>query len=244
MTEDHDAIEELLAGYAMRSLDGEDVHEADRLLAEHVPTCPRCRESLAAFQELAGELGLAASPVEPPELLWARLRSDIRGSEHPVAPRRGVAAWVAAAAAIAVFGLAAWNTVLNQRLGHVQTTQHVVTDAMTFMNQPGSRVVDLSDRTHAARRVLMAYRPRETRVFLIGTEIPNPAPGREYRVWLGRDGTFKYYGSFVPDDGIVVLPLSFDASLYDEVLITEESADSGPTAPRGTHRWSGKLAAA
>jgi hypothetical protein len=243
LIEDHHRIEEVLAGHTMHSLDGEDAREADRLLAEHVPGCRQCRETLAAFQDVLGELALAASPVEPPELLLARLRSEMGHQPVPelVAPRRSFAMWVAAAAAVAVFGLVAWNSILDQRLGHVQSTQKKVTDAVTFMNQPGSKVVDLTDARFTSSRVLMGYRPRETRVFLIGTDVPDPSPGQEYRLWLGQGGRFTYVSGFAPEDGIVVLPLEFDASRYDEILITEEPADSDYSVPRGSHRWSATL---
>src|SRR2546430_15749063 len=75
--EDHDRIEELLAGHALRALSGEDAIETDRLVREHVPTCERCRATLGAFDELGGELALAARPIEPPDLLLGRLRKEI-----------------------------------------------------------------------------------------------------------------------------------------------------------------------
>ena len=40
LTETHEAIEELLAGYVLRSLSGEDAARADHLLSDHVPQCP------------------------------------------------------------------------------------------------------------------------------------------------------------------------------------------------------------
>ena len=63
MTEDHERIDELLAGYVLLSLEGEDAAEADRLLSEHVPGCARCRRTLADFQALSGDLALAAAPL-------------------------------------------------------------------------------------------------------------------------------------------------------------------------------------
>jgi hypothetical protein len=248
MTEDHDRIDELLAGHAMHSLDGEDAREAELLLTEHVPGCQRCRETVAEFQDLVGELALAASPVEPPELLLARLRADMRPPEMPVAadpqripPQRSIAMWAAVAAAVAVFGLGAWNAVLNQRIGHVQSTQRNVANAVSFLNEPGSKVVDLTDARFTSSRVVMGYRPRETHVVLFGTDIPTPAAGHEYRLWLGQSGTFKLIRAFLPEDGIVVLGLTFDASRYDQILITEEPVEADTSAPRGTHRWSATL---
>jgi predicted anti-sigma-YlaC factor YlaD len=59
---DHDRIEELLAGYVLRSLSGDDAREADRLLSEHVPSCPACRATLNDFQALMGEMAPSRSP--------------------------------------------------------------------------------------------------------------------------------------------------------------------------------------
>src|SRR5947208_12860439 len=96
---DHERIEALLAGYALRALSDADAVEADRLLAEHVPTCERCGATLEAFTEIGGELGMAARPVEPPDVLLPRLRHAIagRGPAH----RRRLGAWTAGAAAAA-----------------------------------------------------------------------------------------------------------------------------------------------
>ena len=55
MIEDHTAIEELLAGYVLRSLTGEDASEADRLLSDHVPICSLCRQTLAGFLGIAND---------------------------------------------------------------------------------------------------------------------------------------------------------------------------------------------
>jgi hypothetical protein len=248
VTEDHEAIEELLAGYALRSLEEDDAREAERILADHVPGCLQCRETLAAFQEVLGELGLSARPVEPPDLLLARLRAEIAGVEETARPsvrhRRPFASLVAAAAAIAMLGLVGWNAVLNQRLGHVQSQQQKVAGAVSFLNAPGSKVVGLRDAQLTSSQVLMGYRPQETRVVLFGTEVPEPSAGHVYRLWLGQDGDYNWVGNFVPDEGIVVLTLRFDASRYDQILITEEPSGETPIAPHGSHRWSATLAPA
>ena len=75
---DHQRIDELIAGHVLRALEGEDAAEAERVLAEHVPTCPRCRSILDELEETAGDLALAAGPAPPPELLLTRLHREIR----------------------------------------------------------------------------------------------------------------------------------------------------------------------
>jgi len=58
VTDHHELNLELLAGYALLALEGEDALEADRLLSDHVPWCATCRATLADFQSVTGELAL------------------------------------------------------------------------------------------------------------------------------------------------------------------------------------------
>src|SRR5207247_8831127 len=120
MSDQHERIEELLAGYALRALSDEDAAEADRLLAEHVPTCERCWELLPSYLEVGGDLALAAAPAEPPELLLPSLRQDI-AERRVTVRRRPLLAWGAAVAAAAVVGVVSWHTVaLNGRLSQAE----------------------------------------------------------------------------------------------------------------------------
>ena len=85
---DHEAIDELLAGYVLRSLTGEDAEAADRLLTDHVPECTDCRATLDAFQGLTGDIALVAAPVPVPASL-IRWRSQ---AARAVIPRCSVVA--------------------------------------------------------------------------------------------------------------------------------------------------------
>ncbi|MDQ3210096.1 MAG: hypothetical protein M3Q20_02795, partial [Actinomycetota bacterium] len=84
MIDEHEHIEELLAGYVLRSLSGADAAEADLLLSDHVPGCRRCKESLDDFERLSADLAFAAEPMAPPETLLPRLHREL----EPQAPRR------------------------------------------------------------------------------------------------------------------------------------------------------------
>ena len=66
MIEDHEAIQELLAGYALRSLADQDAVEADQLLTHHVPACSDCRATMQAFGAVAADLSLDAPAGAPP----------------------------------------------------------------------------------------------------------------------------------------------------------------------------------
>src|SRR5205814_7768874 len=83
-------IEELLAGHALGALSGEDRARADRLLAEHVPTCDVCRAWPGKSLLISGDLALATPPVAPPEIQWRRLSKEVIA---PPTPRLRSPAW-------------------------------------------------------------------------------------------------------------------------------------------------------
>jgi hypothetical protein len=90
--EDHGRIEELLAGYALRSLEGSDAADADRLLADHVPACAGCRQTLDAFVAIAGDLALDA-PVLPPPRRSCRGCSASSSHGFAASSRSGWSPW-------------------------------------------------------------------------------------------------------------------------------------------------------
>lgn len=232
MTEDHERIDELLAGYALQSLSGPDAEEADRLLSGHVPRCVRCRETLEAFREVAGELALAPRPVEPPDLVLARIR---RGVGHP-RRRRPLSVWATAGAVAAILALSSWNALLTQRMERTEERNALFADAFSALSQPAASKVVLEGERRPPARMLLAFVPGEERMYLVGTHVPEPGEGRVYRVWLGGDEGFTWAGDFEPDRGVVALIIMVDPAHYRQLLITEEEGDTAPTAP-GVRRW-------
>ena len=239
MTEDHERIEELLAGHALGALDGEDRAEADRLLAEHVPTCLRCRTTLDPFLDVAGDLALAAPAAQPPDLLWGRLKRDVLA---PPAPRRRrVFAWGSVVtAAAAVVGLAAWNATLNTRLSNEVASQRQLSNAITTLADPNSTKVRLDSDTEP-NPMEAAYVTRQAHLSIVGVGIPDPAPGQVYRLWLVGSQGNRLARDFRPDHGVVVLTVSVDPSRYSELVITEEHAGRPGNGPGGRLRWSSGL---
>jgi len=120
MNEDHDRIQELLAGYVLLSLSGEDAVEADRLLSEHVPSCPLCRDQVAGFQAVAGDLATAVSPVQPPDLLLPRIRRGV--DETPIRGRHRASLVAVAAGVAAIVGLAGLSVQLGGRVSRIPGT--------------------------------------------------------------------------------------------------------------------------
>ena len=184
----------------LRSLSGEDAAEADLLLSEHVPTCARCRATLAAFQAVSADLALDATPVEPPETLLPRLHREL---EPPSRRRRPMQVFAVAASVAVVAGLAGLAVTQNVRANQGQRQASALRAAMDTAALPNANLVPVGPATRglgAGPGGLLPLRSRRA----------CSSPGMVYRVWLVAGATPTYVGEFVPDDGFVNLELHFD----------------------------------
>jgi hypothetical protein len=243
MVDSHEWIEELLAGYALRGLSGEDAVVADRLLSEHVPLCPICRDTLAAFQGVAGEMALAPTPVRPPDLLLQRMHDSL--ADSPLRRRRPVSLWAVAASFVAVLGLAGWNVTLGLRANHAEDRATTLANVMDVATRTDASHVLLNPSGSATGSPMQEVSaPGVEDIYFYGRDIPDPAPGHVYRVWLGKGGQFVPRGVFIPDQGIALFKLRINPNLFDEILITEDVAGSIPAQPSpASHRWEATLTA-
>lgn len=245
LTEDHDRIEELLAGYVLRSLSGEDAIRADRLLTDHVPMCPACRRTLSELQELSGELALAAGTASPPDPLLRRIRRDIDGVPRPDRlPRRGVVlALAASVAALAI--MSGLSVSFGNRASEAEAQRGTALEILSLMRSPGAEPVDLRPQgaTPDGTAFVEVSAPEVRRIYLAARNCPDPAPGHAYQLWLGSDGSFVPVGEmFRPVDGVVLLALTVDVSRYDEIWITEEPVGDPPPRPSSDGRsWRAEL---
>ena len=239
MQTDHDRIEELLAGYVLRSLSGEDAREADRLLSEHVPSCVPCRATLRDLQALMGELALAADPIAPPEMLLPRVHREMG---PPARRRRPLVAAAAAASIVAVVGMAGLAVSQGIRASNADERTRLMSEALAFASRPDASTVPLvgtDSSTSDPGPVTEITAPGVEVLYLICHDIAPPAAGMIYRIWFGSGGSFQYVASFHPDPQPTVLRLQFDAVSVDQILITEEPVDRAPTEPdMDAIRWS------
>ncbi len=231
---EHDRVEELLAGYALRSLAGEDAAEADRLLSEHVPGCPTCWATLLAFSDTVADLALAADPMKPPEPLLPRLHRELEPRTSRPAPGR----WVAVASGIAVVLIA----------GGLAVSQGLRADDLQERNDLFGQALQLSQRTGADSAPLVGAgvsdpapvseftAPDEDHFFLVGGDVPSPPSGSLYGIWLSDGVDAVFAGTFLPAPGMTVVKVPFDRSRFDRVLITLEAEGSVPAEP-GEALW-------
>lgn len=234
MIDDHERIEELLAGYVLRSLSGTDAAEADRLLSEHVPGCVGCRATLDELQRATADLGLAADPLEPPDTLLPRLHREL----EPQAPRRRpMQAFAVAAGVVAVVGLAGVTVSQSMRADQADARADSFAQAMQFASRDDARMVEVGP-------VQEITAPGEEVLFVTGDAVPMPAAGHAYRVWIVDDGTPRYVGEFLPDaDGHVVLEIAFDPATDDDLWISVEPTDAPTDEPSTSDWWAASEAA-
>jgi hypothetical protein len=232
---DHDRIEELLAGYALRSLSGDDAREADRLLSQHVPGCATCRATLQDFQSLMGELALGADPVAPPEVLLPRLHREM----GPPARRRRPGSVVAAAASIVVVvGMAGLAVGQGIRASNADQRRALYSEALQLASQPDASQIPLVDTQTSGPPVTEIVAPGVEVVYLVCHDVARPRPGMTYRVWFGSGGSFEFVEPFEPESDLTVLRLVLPPTV-DRIIITEEPIDRAPTQPApATIRWS------
>lgn len=230
MTEDeHRAIEELLAGYALGALSGEDAAAADRALERHVSACPSCRETLDAFRGVAGDLALAADTIRPPDTLLPRLRRELEPRSGRGRPARLVAA---AASVLLIVGLGGLGLARldGDAAPLVALSSQDLQQALALAERDDARTDALGPATEVSA-------PGLDRFYVYGTAVPQPPPGSVYRLWLVSDGAARHLGDFVPaPDGTVVLRIDVDPAGWD-VVVTVEPAGSEPVSP-GEPAWS------
>jgi hypothetical protein len=228
LTETHEDIEELLAGYVLRSLSGEDAARADHLLSEHVPHCPACRDSLAVFQVVTADLALEAAPIRPPDTLLPRLNRDLGVQDRR---RRPVAIFAVAASVVAVVGFAGLAVTQSMRVNDTRSRIDDIRSAFDFARRPGVSMVPVDSNSSDTESLTEISRPGTERFYLVGTDVPMPPEGSVYRVWLVSGTQATWAEDFVPEPGMLVVTLEFDPSLYDSILICVAPAGSTPDTP-------------
>ena len=241
MPEDHERIEKLLAGDALFAVSGEDAIETGRLLDEHVPSCPMCRETLAGFRSVASELELAPAPVRPPDLLLPRIRRDV-DDRTPAKRRRG--AFVAVAASVAALvGLASLSVVLGTRAHDAETQRDLALRLVDYLSQPGASTAALDSSTTPTHPIIEVSGPSLEVMVVAGRDVPQPGPGSVYVVWLGTASGYHPVHSFTPDPRGFVFERFAASADADRIVITEERLGPYPVAPAldSPHVWQASL---
>lgn len=243
---DHRQLGEAIAAYALGALDDADRAATERVLVEHLPGCSSCREMLADFREVAGDLALVTPSRAVPDEVGERIMAHIDDEAAPsvvrtrspvrrrVASRLGIAA-----AVVALAGLGAWNLQLASRVTDAEDRSLAVASAAALMAAPDARAASVvGDRGS----LVFVWRPGEA--VLLGDGVDAPASGRVLQVWLMRAGVPTSAGVFRPSEaGLVVVPVAIDPRGFDRVAITVERGPAGVSRPTSAPIYSGLLTA-
>lgn len=212
-------LHDLTAAYALDALDADEARAYER----HLPTCDRCRDELAALQEGATALALAAPAAAPPAALRERVLEAARGERSNVVPLRrnrpfAFALAGATAAAAASVLLALWGLSNQDRLNDEQTRSarlaSVVANARLQSPMEGANGTLVVSRTGEAALVL--------------DRLPAIPTGKRYHAWVIEGGMPSPAGLF-DDEGVVFLdrPVPPGAVV---ALTPEDGPVSRPTA--------------
>lgn len=234
-------IRDLLPGYSLGILDEEERNG----VREHLAVCAACRAELASFREVAGRLAAAAPPRDLPAGLEARIMRAVRDKSAgddgtgPWGPARQPARqparrrgwpWPAltgiAAAVALVLGagnLLQWSGVLapTARGAPPRLSTAVLSGTSNAPEAYGTIVLD----------------PKDNKGVLAVNGLPALDPGRQYQLWLIRDGQRRSAGVFSPDaEGygalLLTVPVDFRDFQSFGVSIEPRGGSPSPTGPR------------
>ncbi|MFH7599714.1 anti-sigma factor [Streptomyces racemochromogenes] len=225
----------LAAAYALGALEDDERQAFDA----HLQACEACRQEAAEFQATAARLAAAVSQPPPPSAK-AQVMAAIGGVRQlpPHLPARAAKparggmlrraavplALAASVAAAALGGVAVWQTQNAHDLEQRARQSRQQLDAVSaVLAAPDARTVHGRAANGALTTVVASA--RQDKAVFTAANIPPPAAGKTYQLWLAHDDTMRPAG-FIDHDGTVVLTGSpADASA---VGLTLEPAGGSP----------------
>lgn len=215
-------VDELIGAYAMDALD-----EADtQAVREHLLECAVHAAEARDLRSTAARLAATAEPMAPPPDLRSRILRAVEAAEPAAAPvditvarerRRPYPSWylgAAAAAALIMVGLVAWNIVLLNRGGGNDVQQlasraQIVT-SLQAQNVEGGGVV--------------LYFPDEKKALVVGDGMTPLDPARStYQLWEIDGGQPRSIGLMQADrTGHAVTVVPFEGGQGQTLAITVE----------------------
>jgi len=192
----HDELRDLSGGYALGALS-----EADRRAFEaHVATCPECTEEVRGFAAVASGLAASVPQVDPPAALRDRvLRAAVAGPPRAIAgeapsSRRGVFAFLSAAAALVALALGLYAQSLQQRIRVLEEELRLASARTADVQRQLVQYKVASDRASEIRAILAA--PDLRRIDLAGQKAAPGASGRAF--WSPTHGLVVAFDSLPP----------------------------------------------
>lgn len=256
MTDRHEEIRELLAGYALGAADADEAARVERHLEGG---CPSCEAELRGWTAFVARLPEAEEAVEPSESTRARVLAAI--GDEPAGVRasaeRRSRRWPLALAASLLVGLGLLGLLRQGQLaGEIAALRAARDDARQRLAlAEGELAASRSELARLRLAVSVAGSPLASTVRLAGLEAAPeaagrtlvdpadgraaffagglaPAPeGRTYQLWLVVDGKPRSAGTFDVDDAgraLVVVESVAPPESIDNWAVTIEPAGGVP----------------
>ncbi|HEX4212666.1 MAG TPA: anti-sigma factor [Candidatus Dormibacteraeota bacterium] len=235
-----DPFEETIAAYVLGATDAEETRAVERHLAE----CAECRELERRLREVAVMLPLAAQGAEPSPDLRQRILAGAgaRAEDTRAAParQRRVIPWprlamprmalaVITVLVLAIAGLGVWNVSLHGQLDRAQAAV-------------ATRRMEPASTTLASARGSVLLLNGQNLLVVSFHDMPQPAEGQVYELWLGEGGRFVPAGVFRPDpQGSKVVAVDEHGARYSVIALTVEPGPDGTAQPTQAPGMSGSL---
>ncbi|MBI4637122.1 MAG: anti-sigma factor [Candidatus Rokubacteria bacterium] len=218
----HEVFETLAQVYAVGALDGDELAQFERHLAQG---CPRCEAALRESTETLAKATLAGPPRIPPpdvrESLLRRARVESSAPARAPAPRRGWVRWAVGTAAAVVVGsaltgayvagyyearlgtmareMAALRRSLQREEASLRAQVAAYQSVVDLLRDPATRVLALrgaGPSPDATGRVIW-HATAGGHVFV--EKLPPAPPGKTYELWTIAGGTPRAAGLFEVD---------------------------------------------
>lgn len=222
MTEIHDRIESLIAAYAMGAVPEEEIPA----IRAHILSCEACFAEAESYTEALAALATSVAPASVPEDFADRVLTKARGES--VSPARGTGArrrfWRALAPVVAVVAtifLLGTTVALLRATDRQREYQKVVAslvrdpDAFSLEGPGGAEAMLASS---------------DGGLVLVAVDLGEAPRGRDYQLWLIKDGVPTPGVTFDVTESVVVVESDEDLNAYEGAAITVEP-DGGSRQP-------------
>jgi anti-sigma-K factor RskA len=221
---DDQRVLDLLPGYVLGTLEGEELELVEQRLAEGSPELERALFEQSRVLESMAE---GVPPVAPSETTRARLLRRVEREGRGRRVRRGLPVLpvgIAAAALVALVGWSLWTqAALRRELGRVTAERQRIVSEVAGLREELRRTDDELQRLLVVQQVVAAPRSRSIVLAALGEDaggsasgrtyhdpnsrravfyaagLPAPPGGRTYQLWYIADGLPVSAGVFAPD---------------------------------------------
>ena len=227
---DHESIKGLIPAYALGAADPDE----NRVVEAHLAACATCRDLLAEYRDLSGDLLFAAPPMAAPAGITERMRERLTPVRHEAAPRawwsRLRGAFLVPALAAAVLLLLVTNLYWFGRMNRLdrQVTEQASLVA-SLANAPAIALRGEASAPYAQGVVYASTSGQAALLCVYG--MPTLPSDKAYQLWLIKDGKRESGGVFQVSDngfGFLMVRPAYPLTDYSSVGITSNPSVGAP----------------